>query len=104
MELKDREREYAYSTTADQVWKNYIEKLFPANSNESIYSLSLSPEVTDGKPAVAEDDSVLDIFTIVLRNAKYTADNNYFLVTETCQEILRGKIVKLQFIEVGSTT
>ncbi len=86
VELKDRVREYAYSTTADQVWKNYIEKLFPANSNESIYSLSLSPEVTDGKPAVAEDDSVLDIFTIVLRNAKYTADNNYFLVTETGQE------------------
>lgn len=70
VDIKDRARTYAQSTTAQGVWDNYIGNLFPANQGESIYSVTLDASINDGKPAIV--DQVTDVFTIALDDAQYT--------------------------------
>lgn len=70
VDIKDRARTYAQSTTAQGVWDNYIGNLFPANQGESIYSVALDASINDGKPAIV--DQVTDVFTIALDDAQYT--------------------------------
>lgn len=82
VELKDREREYAKETTAPNVWKNYIENLFPANLNNAVYTVS----------SVASGNALIDAAPIVfeigldITDADYTSQDDaekYYKVNET---------------------
>ncbi len=79
--LKDREREYAKETTAPNVWKNYIETLFPANLNNAVYTVT---SVASGNALVETAPSVFEIGLNVTDN-DYTSKNDaekYYKVNE----------------------